>query len=125
MSGSWVCQPILTIASWRLIEVDSACGDAHASGLLAMVLKSGKPVAVRNPREVATQDVNRERSGLRWPIASIHLQQAPAVRDKGFCSSFKLLHIHLSVLHSIGHLGVIASQVPISLARSPLPGEFI
>jgi hypothetical protein len=46
-----------------LIEVDSACGDAHASGLLAMVLKSGKPVAVRNPREVATQDVNRERSG--------------------------------------------------------------
>jgi hypothetical protein len=83
---------------------------AYAGGLLAMVRDSGKPVAVWNPREVATQNVNSDCSGHKkraYPEAPVTMH-APPVRTGTWFAA--LATISFPVVFASGHLFSISAE---------------
>jgi hypothetical protein len=82
----------------------AAAAIGYASGPPAMVRDSGKPVAVWNPREVATQYIDSERSSHKkrtYPEAPITMHTLPVRSGARFTV---VATISFMVVLASGHL---------------------
>lgn len=82
----------------------------HSSELLAMVLDSGNSVAMRNPRQIATQNIDRERGSHEdsaYPKAPIKMHAPPVRTGTRFTA---LAAVSFSVVFASRHLFSISAE---------------